>query len=119
MNCPYCKKQALWCDNKIIYGRNYGQSHKIYYCKDCNAYVGCHNNSRKPLGYMANKELRDKRVETHKAIDYYWRYGFFTRDEVYKKLKEHFGKEIHIGNCNYNMCSKIIEASHKLFKTNQ
>ena len=65
VKCDYCGKEAEWVDNKEIYGRRYGDSWMMWWCKDCDAYVGCHNNSRVPLGRMANKELREikKRVK--------------------------------------------------------
>ena len=50
MICPYCNKEAKWCENKVIYGKNYGKSYMCYYCKDCDAYVGCHNNTKFPNG---------------------------------------------------------------------
>ena len=118
MKCPYCKKEAIWCDNSIIYGRNIGVSHKIYYCKNCGASVGCHNNTRVPLGRMANAKLRQKRIDTHNVVDDYWRYGEYTRDEVYNKLKNYFGFSVHIGNCNIKMCDTIINNIKEILKAN-
>lgn len=111
MKCPYCGKEAIWCENKEIYGKNFGRSFMCYYCKPCNAYVGCHNNSRKPLGTMANKELRQWRMQTHRAIDRFWTSNICTRDKFYKILAKVFGKEIHIGESDIEMCQKIIKAT--------
>ena len=109
MKCPYCSKKAKWCENSEIYGKNYGKSYMCYYCEPCDAYVGCHNNTKKPLGTMANQELRVMRIHAHKLIDKAWRQGDKTRKEVYKKLEEKYGKEIHIGEGNKEMCLKIID----------
>ncbi len=109
MKCPYCKKEARWCENKEIYGKNYGRSYMCYYCNDCNAYVGCHNNSRKALGTMANRELREWRMKSHSLIDPLWKNGEMKRHEVYQMLKEHFGKEIHIGESDIEMCKEVIK----------
>lgn len=108
MNCPYCKKTAEWCENKKIYGKNYGKSYMCYYCKNCDAYVGCHQNTRKPLGTMANKELRKWRIKTHSIIDPLWKSGKLKRHEVYKKLKKILGKEVHVGESDIDTCKKII-----------
>ena len=109
MICPYCGKEAKWVDNKEVYGKRYGQSYMCYWCKDCDAYVGCHQNGRTPLGTMANKELRVWRMKAHRKIDPIWKSGKFSRSEVYKKLADHFGKEVHIGESDIEMCKKIIE----------
>ena len=34
----------------------------IYQCQNCNARVGCHRDSKRPLGNVANEVLRLKRV---------------------------------------------------------
>ena len=61
MKCNHCNKEAEWIENKIVYGRNYGKSYMIWFCHNCDAYVGCHNNTERSLGIMANKELRELR----------------------------------------------------------
>jgi len=114
MNCPYCLNQAEWVENKEVYGKNYGKSVMIWLCRKCDAYVGCHQNTRKPLGTMANKELRTFRKETHKVFDVAWRNKTITRDKAYGFLKSRFGFDVHIGEANIELCKKIIE----LCKTN-
>lgn len=110
MICPYCGKEAKWCENKEVYGRNYGKSYMCYYCKDCDAYVGCHNNTRVALGTMANKELRDWRQKAHAVFDPFWQKWGMTRDEAYEMLKTKFGREIHIGEADIQTCQQIIKA---------
>ena len=109
MICPYCKQEAKWCENKERYGKNYGESYMCYWCKDCDAYVGCHNNSKRPLGTMANAELRKWRIRTHNYIDQFHGGKGKSRSAVYRKLGEHFGKEIHIGESDIDMCKRILE----------
>jgi hypothetical protein len=109
MICPYCNKEAEWTENKAIYGRNYGKSYMCYYCKSCNAYVGCHNNSRKPLGTMANSELREWRKKAHDVFDPLWKGKQKSmRDTVYKKISHDFGFPVHIGESDIETCKKII-----------
>ena len=106
--CPYCGKRVKWCENKEKYGRNYGRSYMCYYCKACDAYVGCHNNTRVPLGTMANAELRKWRMLAHDYIDPLWKTGKLARAQVYARLKYRFGKQIHIGESDIETCKKII-----------
>ncbi len=106
--CPYCGNEAVWCENKAIYGRNYGKSYMCYYCKKDDAYVGCHQNSREPLGTMANKELRELRKQCHKLFDPLWKTGKMTRPQAYEYLYEKT-KVNHIAWTNKEDCLRIIK----------
>ena len=109
MICPYCGKEAIWCENKEVYGINYGKSYMCYFCKPCNAYVGCHTNSKTPLGTMANSELREWRKKAHQVFDPLWEQRHMRRRYLYQKMSEYFGKQIHIGEANIEECKRIIE----------
>lgn len=109
MKCPYCGKNAVWGDNSMIYGKNFWKSYKCYYCKDCDAYVWCHKNSRKALWTLANRELRQLRMEAHKIFDPLWKDQKMTRKDAYKMLSDHFWYEVHIGQSNEQQCKAIIE----------
>ncbi len=109
MNCPFCQKEALWCENKEIYGRNYGKSYMVYLCKPCDAYVGCHNNTTKPLGTMANRELRAWRMKVHAEIDPLWKEGYYTHEQLYRKISEKLGYTYHTGEADIETCKKIME----------
>ena len=106
--CPYCKKEAKWCENKEIYGKNYGKSYMCYYCKPCNAYVGCHQNSREPLGSMANRETRDLRKQCHRLFDPLWKEKKMSRKEAYDYLLKNTGVK-HIAWSNESDCLKVIK----------
>ncbi len=113
MICQYCGNEARWCENKEVYGNNLGKSYMCYYCKDCEAYVGCHNNTKVPLGTLANKELRQWRIKTHRTIDGYWKSRICTRRKVYELLKLIFQKEVHVGSSDIEMCKEIIKATNE------
>ncbi len=114
--CPYCRKPADWVENSEIYGRNFGKSFMCYLCRSCDAYVGCHNNTRLPLGTLADKALRSERVATHGTLDWLWRTGRYTRNEVYASVaKELSLPAIHIGESDAQMCSDIREAVRRLY----
>src|SRR3990172_3378996 len=92
MICPYCNEEALLIDSKDYYsnGVSYGM---MYFCRPCNAYVGCHKNSKehKPLGILANRELRELRKEAHKLFDPLWQSKKMARKKAYKILYENTG----------------------------
>lgn len=108
MICPFCLNPAKWVENKEVYGRNYGKSIMMWLCKPCDAYVGCHNNTKKPLGTMANKETRKWRKKAHATFDPLWKSGKTTREKAYKFLKIQFGREVHIGESDIETCKRII-----------
>ncbi len=108
MNCPYCYNRAEWVENKEIYGKNYGKSVMIYLCRPCNAYVGCHQNTRKPLGTMANRETREWRKKAHEMFDPLWRDGKMSRGKAYGLLQKEFGAVAHIGESDVENCKRII-----------
>lgn len=123
VTCPSCLKEAHWCDNKEVYGRSFGRSSMCYYCKRCDYYVGCHNNSQKPLGVMASKETRKLRMKCHSKFDEFWRYNFVSRDDGYLWLQRQMKKnedEAHIGMFNEEDCKKLLELlkSYTLDKNN-
>lgn len=109
MNCPYCGNEAKYGPNEEFYGTRYGRSYMCYYCKSCDAYVGTHNNTTKPLGTMANGELRKARMAAHANLDRYWKEGIMSRGTMYAKLKEIFGREIHVGESDLETAKKLAE----------
>jgi len=120
MICPYCNKQAKWVENKAIYGRNYGKSYMSWWCKPCDAYVGCHRNTRDPLGTMADRETRYWRQEAHAVFDPLWKSVFkrnsnkrLNRDAIYNTISNKFGYRVHIGESNVEQCKKIVEWCQK------
>jgi len=57
--CDYCGKPTIYVKDSEIYSRSYGGW--VYWCKDCDAYVGTHKTGKlkgQPLGRLANQELR-------------------------------------------------------------
>jgi len=108
MICPYCNQEAKYGSNEEFYGRRYGKSYMCYYCLDCGSYVGTHQNTKKPLGTMANKELRDWRIKAHAFFDPLWKSGKMTRQQAYEWLKEKLGQEIHIGEADIETCKSVV-----------
>lgn len=107
--CPYCGEEAEWVDNAEVYGKRFGKSYMMYVCRSCDARVGCHQNSRVPLGTMANKELRQWRQAAHYHFDALWKIDGMKRKQAYQVLSDHFGHRVHIGASDKDQCRAIIE----------
>ncbi len=110
--CPYCGHSAELVTSAEVYPRaiqDYGQ---FWMCWPCNAYVGCHKNSRRhaPLGRLANAELRDWKKKAHAAFDPVWRESDWTRDEGYKWLTGEMGRAqgVHIGFMDVSECRHVV-----------
>lgn len=114
--CPYCNKQTEFVDSKLIYGKSYGM---IYLCRKCDAYVGTHKNSKKPLGTPANFELRELRKITHLEFDKIWQEKYMSRRKAYLWLANKLGlplEQTHIGMFNINKCNRVLEVTRNYFK---
>ena len=113
MICPFCGQPARWVNNKEIYGgKSFGKSYMAWWCKPCDARVGCHQNSKRPLGTMADAETRRWRRMAHEAFDPLWKGGWMKRDRAYKRLarRMRIEEEVHIGAADVAMCKRIIKA---------
>ncbi len=118
MICPYCKIKAKWVENKVLYGKNLGKSYMIWVCYSCDVYVGCHNNTKTPLGTMANVLLRKLRIKCHNKLDLLWN-NKRQRIDVYKWIADKMKlplEKAHISHFNKIQCKKflkILEANAK------
>lgn len=121
--CDYCKKQAEYVDSSAVYRRSYGM---IYLCRTCSAWVGVHRGTDKPLGRLANAELRDWKKKAHATFDPLWQAKLklrreqrgsdykkhWARGSAYKWLSEQLGiskKDCHIGMFDVDKCKKVVE----------
>ena len=110
IHCDYCGTLTLFVDSKVIYGRSYGM---IYLCPKCNAYVGVHKGTDKPLGRLADAELRKWKNAAHRAFDPLWQYGPFRgkRNAAYSWLAEQMQlpvEKTHIGMFDVEKCRTAI-----------
>ena len=116
MKCPYCNNPAEWVPNKIIYGENIGKSFMIWLCQPCDARIGCHENTQRPLGTMAKRSTRAWRIRAHEAFDSLWKLGHMNRRKAYKELNKWFGVETHIAESNEQRCKQIIDFSNNYIR---
>ncbi len=87
------------------------KNERIYQCQNCNARVGCHKGTNRPLGNVANEVLRLKRIETHQVFDSLWKQRHMSRTAAYKWLAEQMGlseRTAHIGGFEMDQCQQAI-----------
>ena len=119
LTCPYCAKQAILSDSSTIYGKDYG---KVYLCINypaCDAFVGVHKGTDKPLGTLANSELRDLRKKAHKLFDSIWHEREMSRKDAYSWLASEMGlskTKTHIAMFNESQCQQVIEMMKERIK---
>lgn len=111
--CPYCSKTSKLVDSEVIYGRSYGL---VYICQPCQAWCGVHKGTIRPLGTLANAELREWRKRAHAAFDPIFKLNHLPRWKAYKRLAKALClKVVHIGESDISTCKRIIEIVPQIF----
>lgn len=116
--CSYCQRPAVFMDNSgpLYNGRNFGP---VWFCRPCDAWVGCHPDG-KPLGRLANAELRRAKIAAHAAFDPLWKAKMvaanvpkrYARGLAYAWLAEQLNlpvQEAHIGSFDVILCQRVVE----------
>lgn len=136
--CPYCERPAILRDSECVYNRSYGM---IWICVQCQAWVGVHKGTTKPLGRLANKELRDWKIKAHAVFDPLWEAKYkhrlaggasksgrpggahykkaYARGSAYKWLAGEMGidsKQCHIGMFDVEQCKQVVVICSKYYK---
>lgn len=122
-SCPYCKAPARYLHSsaEIYNGRNFGP---VWACVPCDAWVGCHSGTTKPLGRLADWRLRRWKRAVHAVFDPIWQKRLelkratdptytqkHARGGRYKRLAELMGiprTECHIGMFDIQRCRHAI-----------
>lgn len=107
--CEYCGGRVIFTDASVVRGK---KGENIYLCLTCNAFVGVHKGSKRPLGTLANTVLRLKRQEAHRQFDAIWQSKSMTRSQAYAWLAERMNMPkhcAHIGHFNVAQCDLVIE----------
>lgn len=119
--CPYCDKPAVLAKAGEVHAHRPDLADKpIWICWDCLAWVGCHPGGYRPLGRLADAELRQLKSMAHAAFDPLWRRkaqreGISrtkARRAGYAWLAEQMGMDAggcHIGEMDVAQCERVIE----------
>ena len=92
------------------------EQERVYQCQNCNARVGCHKGTTRPLGNLANETLRMKRKETHQIFDSFWRERGMTRTQGYHWMAKKLRLSVqlaHIGGFEMDRCQRLIDLCEK------
>lgn len=119
--CPYCGNLTELTDSTEAYPVDYG---KIYLCRDCMAWVGCHSGTTKALGRVAKKELRQNKKAAHFYFDALWRRKMVkdkcsktaARNAAYCWMAKAMNlppERAHIGMMDDDQCKQLFEICKK------
>lgn len=110
--CDYCGKPAKLVKGDEIYQhRKDLHDKKFWECIPCDAWVGCHPRSIRPLGRLANAVLRSAKSAAHREFDKLWRNGGMSRSRAYAWLAERMEippSKCHIGMFDEYQCAEVI-----------
>ena len=111
-SCPYCGNKSDGVNGLAVYPDRPDLHNKWFYrCHPCDAYVGCHPNTKNPLGRLANAELRKYKSMAHRAFDPIWKTKAMKRSDAYKVLAAEMRiqpSECHIGMLDIAQCKQVI-----------
>lgn len=114
VDCPYCGQAAVFVDSSEVYhGRSYGM---IYLCRPCEAWVGVHKGTDRPLGRLANRDLRQAKMAAHAAFDPFWKNGVMVRSTAYRWLAEKLEidpQDCHIGMFDEAQCWRVVSVCNR------
>jgi len=100
IECLECNREvhARLTNGKEIYPHRSDLAYKNFYiCDICKNYVGCHPNTKQPLGFIPSKEVRRARLLIHQILDPLWKKGLIKRGKAYKYLSDVMGYQYHNG----------------------
>lgn len=118
--CRYCGGVIRLVPASSIYresAQRLGMSEEwLYQCQNCNARIGCHKGTKRPLGNVANEVLRLKRMEAHQVFDSFWKSRGMSRTKAYRWLAEKMElpeAEAHIGGFEMEQCHRLMQFCRK------
>lgn len=114
IRCPYCGALADLRPASEIYGDE-ERKDLLYVCRNfpqCKSYVSVYPGTTKPMGPLANGDLRHKRILAHRKFDQIWQNGIMSRDAAYRWMADYFGiplRDAHIGMFGEYRCEELIK----------
>ena len=115
IHCPYCGAPAVCRPASTVYGTDtIDPKSYLYLCSNwpfCDAYVSAHRKDRRPMGTLANSELRHKRILAHRALKKLQTERHMDRWAAYMWLQANLRLDrshAHIGMFSEQMCDHVI-----------
>lgn len=120
VHCDYCGRAALLVGGGELYPHRSDLSALNFWkCTPCEAWVSCHQpgngqgDGTKPMGRLANAQLRSARRDAHASFDSLWRDGAMSRSRAYAWLAAALGisrEQCHIGIFDVDDCFAVVHA---------
>ena len=120
IRCPYCGAKATLRPSSAVYGNAAKTDGYLYVCDrypKCDAYVAAHRDTLLPMGTLADRNLRRKRMEAHSALNRVIASGLMTRKQAYRWLHVRLSlpeSEAHIAKFSELRCQKVIDLCRAL-----
>lgn len=115
LDCPYCGAPAVCRPASMIHGKNtWHKGTHLYVCSrwpECDSYVTAHKANLQPMGSLANKNLRNKRIQAHQALEEFRQnrrmetWGIYIWIQTKLQLSP---DQAHIGMFTEEMCDLLI-----------
>lgn len=113
VRCDYCHEPAEFVTGECVYPHRRDLWHREFYiCVPCEAWVGCHKGTNRPLGRLANAELRLAKMAAHGVFDPFWKARGWKRGRAYAWLSQELGIDrsaCHIGMFDVLRCRRVVE----------
>jgi len=123
IHCPYCGAKASLRPATVVYGSNTKEMDSYLYVCDrypqCDSYVRAHKRTKLPMGTLADGDLRNKRIQAHKAFDWLWKSGLMTKWQAYKWMQGKLAlndEQAHIAMFSEYMCDCLIAECQKAYE---
>lgn len=126
--CPYCNQASARVTGADAYPHRPDLKAKTFYqCAPCRAWVGCHPGTDKPLGRLADAELRAAKQAAHYAFDPLWA-RVMRRDSIskgeargraYAWLAKELGiapEDCHIGMFDPEQCRRVVRICNGILR---
>ena len=117
--CPYCGAPAVCRPSSTVYGADtIDRKSYLYICSNwpsCDAYVSAHKTDRRPMGTLANGNLRHKRILAHQALEKLQKERHMDKWASYVWLQTKLGLDAHhahIGMFSEQLCDQVISLCH-------
>jgi len=117
IKCPYCGAHAAYRPAAVVYGKStsaqFADTH-LYVCSrwpSCDAYVSAHKKSKRPMGTLANRELRHKRIQAHRSLDAMGKKYKMEKQDLYIWLQAKLAfteEQTHIAMFSEYRCEQVI-----------
>lgn len=122
--CPYCGSAAQLRPASTVHGeQTFSAGSYLYLCSRwpvCDSYVSAHRRNLRPMGTLANGELRHKRIVAHRELERFRKKQGMETWAVYLWLQGALGlseAQTHIALFSEDRCEQVISLCKKARKT--